>query len=292
MTYGLLGQDLHETAERAKRWFTTHYGASRFRCEESVMDDLPLLPTWQGDLQAGYTLCINVQPTAFSPSLFEFVTRSAQSGLPIKFWVAIPDTTPKDLATDLKKARSVGIGVVQMLESGQAHEYHRAVPLSLFGLKRADLATVAKARREVIKNAEDIFLDGAPDQGCQAVCQELESITRKFAERSYTDGLWKMPAGATPRPSRFFQKKSWSNMLEEMERSVDTAAMIKKCPLYNKQMVVRTRAYTQWRNDVSHKPKSLKQLKARDAKLRGMFEVTRDLLVEWYALAQPLRLLS
>jgi hypothetical protein len=57
------------------------------------------------------------------------------------------------------------------------------------------------------------------------------------------------------------------------------------------QHVVQVRAFTDWRNAVSHAPKSLDALKRRDAKLRTMFEATRDLLLDWWGLCKPLGLL-
>jgi hypothetical protein len=293
MKYSFLGEDLHEAADKAKAWFTSQYGARQFKREEEVLGGLPLRPTWQAILRTGYKLCINVQPTPFSPTLHEFVNESARLGLPIKLWVAVGEGGAKDsFGAELKQARNIGIGVVQIPSDAAPHEYHRAVPLSLFALARTDLARVPKPRREVFKNAEDTFLDGAPDQGCQAICQELELISREFAETTYKNGWWKSPSGSSSLPSRFFTKDSWAEMLEALERRGDTQLIAPKSAKYSKHVVVKTRAFTDWRNAVSHKPKSLGELKARDAKLRTMFEATRNLLVEWYEVAKPLGLVK
>jgi hypothetical protein len=290
--FSLLGQDLHETAEQAKRFFSESYGATRFRCEEPISSDLPLRPTWQAKMKNGYMLCINVQPSPFSESLYEFVTRGAQKGMPIKLWVAVAAGAAKEsFSSDLKKAHEAGIGVVQIEADGSAHECHRAVPLSLFGLKRTKLATIPAARREEVKSAEDAYLDGHPEKGCQAICQELEAITRKFAEAIYGKGWWITPAGSTPHRSRFFQIDSWATMLEEMERRTDYRLMKAKAPKFTKNLILTARAYTDWRNTVSHKPRTLSELQARDEKLRTMFEATRDSLLGWYEAAKPLRLL-
>jgi hypothetical protein len=292
MTYSLLGHDLHEAADKAKAWFAENYGAKNFKREEPVLD-LPLRPTWQAMLNGGYSLCVNVQPSPFSPSLFEFVTQCAQRGLPIKLWVAIGPSPPKEsFGADLKQARNFGIGVVQIPDAGKPHEFHRAVPLSLFGLTRTDPKDVPKPRREVLKKAEDTFLDGAPDQACQLICQELEHISRVFAEHTYDKGLWKQPKGARTLRSRFFTKDSWATMLEEMEQRANVATIAAKSPDFSKQLVVRARAFTDWRNAVSHKPTKSAELKKRDTKLRTMFEVTRDLLIDWYHAAKPLGLLK
>ena len=149
MTYTLLGQDLHETADLAQRFFSKTYGATRFRREEPVGSDLPLRPTWQAAMKTGYLLCINVQPSPFSPTLYEFVNKCAQRGLPVKLWVAIaPRSTSPTFSAELKQAHDTGVGVVQIADDGAGHEFHRAVPLSLFALKKTDLNSVPKSRRE------------------------------------------------------------------------------------------------------------------------------------------------
>lgn len=293
MTYSLLGQDLHETADKAKQWFAERYGANRFKCETEVAPNLSLRPTWQADLKTGYKLCVNVQPTPFSQTLHEFVTQAASQTLPIKLWVAVPFDAPKESFTsELKQARSLGVGVVQISDKGAPHEFHRSVPLSLFALNRTDAKVIPRTRREVVMNAEDTFLDGTPDQGCQAICQELESSTRQFAQFTYEQGYWKTPNNAPSLKTKFFAKDPWAKMLEVMESRIDLKATASKSALFKKQLIVRARSFTEWRNDVSHKPKTLKELQARDAKLRTMFEVVRNLLVEWYDAVKPFGLLK
>jgi hypothetical protein len=292
MRYSFLGQDLHETADRAKSFFAANYGATHFKCEEPVENDLRLRPTWKAKLKSGHTLCVNVQPTPFSSTLYEFVMKCAQRELPIKLWVAVPLGSAKEsFSADLKQAHEAGIGVVQFSDDGKPHEFHRAVPLSLFGLKKTDLRTVPRARRDEVKTAEATFLDGTPDQGCQALCQQLEQITRQVAERTYDNGWWKTPAGSKPLRKRFFTTDSWAKMLEAFDSRVEQKKVEARCPSFTKAKVAGTRGFTDWRNDVSHKPKNLKELQKRDAKLRTMFEATRNLLIEWYLIAKPLKLL-
>lgn len=292
MTYGLLGQDLHDTADKAKKWFADHYGAKKFACEQPIFD-LPLKPTWQAVLHGGYSLCVNVQPTPFSPTLYAFVNQCAQEGLPVKLWVAIGASVPKEsFASELKQARNAGVGVIQFPENGAPHEFHHAMPLSLFGLTRVSPKKLPKSRREVFRNAEDTFLDGSPGQGCQTICQELEDISRLVAEKAHALGWWKNPTGSKPLSKKFFAKTAWATVLEKMEQRANVSLIKAKCPKFTKHLIVRTRAYTEWRNAVSHKPNNLAALKARDKKLRTMFEATSDLLVDWYDAVKPLGLIK
>lgn len=291
MTYTLLGQNLHDTADRAKKYFSEQHGAKQFKCEQALEGDLPLKPTWQATMSGGYLLCVEVRETPFSTSLYEFVTKCASRGLPIRLWVALPQgAAAPTFNSELKQARDAGVGVVQIADDGSAHYFHRPVSLSLFGLKTTDLKTVPKGQRDEVKTAESTFLDGTPTQGCQAICQALEQVTREFAEHTFNQGWWKQPLGAKNLNAHFFQAKPWADVLEEMENRIDVGKVRAKSNSFSKHSIVKARGHTDWRNKVSHKPTTFQKLKERDAKLRTMFEATRDVLLEWYAIAKPLKL--
>ena len=287
MSYQYLAQHLHETADRARTYFAETYNAKRFLCEDAVEDDLPLRPTWQADLAGGCKLCVEVNESAFSPSLATFVTKCASRGMPVRLWVAVP--AGGSSGKEVREARELGVGIVEVGDDG-VHEVHRAVTLSLFGLRRIDLKKVPRKHRESLKKAGDAFLDGMPESGCQSVCQELEALTRLVAEHTYNKpDWWKDRANLNLAP-RFFAVDSWAKMLETFdEKILPQKAQINGKPL-NKALIAGARSHTDWRNSLSHKPKTLKALQTRDAKLRTMFEVTRDLVVEWYAVADAFRL--
>ena len=291
MSYSILGQSLHEIADQAKHYFADEYGAKHFKCELAIDDDLPLRPTWQASLAAGYHLCVEVRESPFSNTLYEFVSKCAAKTLPIRLWVVVPQAAAvPSFNTELKQARDLGVGVVQIGDDGKAHEFHRPVPLSLFALKKTDLKTVPKTRREEVKTAESTFLDGSPGQGCQSICQALEQLTRQFAQHTYDQGLWKQSQGAPILNAAFFETKPWAKVLETLEERVDNVRVKLKSPTFSKQAIVKARSHTDWRNAVSHQPSTFKQTKERDAKLRTMFEATRDVLVEWYEIAKPFKL--
>jgi len=293
MSYSFLGQNLHETADQAKAYFEQQYGATYFRCEQELSDDLPLKPTWQAILPGKYCLCIEVRESPFSQTLSAFVGGCAQKGLPVKLWVVMPKiSAAPTFNSELRQAREFGVGVLQVAEEGDPHEFSHPVPLSLFGLKKTDLTSVPKSRRDEVKTAESTFLDGSPGQGCQAICQALEDITRKFAKYTHDAGCWKHPAGARVLHSEFFETRPWANVLATMESQIDIAKIRTKSASFTPQAIVKARGHTDWRNAVSHKPKTYRELISRDAKLRTMFESTRDLLLEWYGIAKPLRLLG
>jgi hypothetical protein len=295
MTYALLGHALHETADQAKKYFAEVYGVKGLLCEQQVTKDLllPLRPTWQGTTQTGYRVCVEVSERPFSPSLHAFVVTCAAHGMPVHLWVALPaGAVGSTFSKELKEARDLGVGVMQVAgEDSGAQEFNKPVPFSLFGLRKTNLKVVPKKWRESIKNAEDAFLRGSPSQGCQQVCQCLEAVTRRFAQHSYAEKWWKANANQTKNFSvKYFTLDSWAPMLETLDERIDQAKVKAKCPHFKKSQIAGARQCTDWRNSVSHTPRSLKQLQERDAKLRTVFEVTRDLLVDWYRVAHTLKL--
>lgn len=290
MSYQLLGQDLHETADRAKQYFRDKYGATSFKCEEEVSRELQLRPTWQANQGNGYVLAINVQPNPFSPTLHEFVNKCAQDAMPLKLWVAVPRRSANPTFNqDLRSAHQMGVGVIDFPDNGDAHVFHRPVPLSLFALGKIDSKSVPRRFRPSVKSAEDTFLDGDPGQGCQTICQELEDLTRKaasmFHQRGCFQGNWKPANG-----QNFFDIGDWGPLLQAFENRIDINSARGICPDFKADLIVKARGYRDWRNSVSHKPKNSKELKKRDACLRTMFEATRDLLIDWANATRSLKI--
>ena len=288
MSYGLLDPSLHEAADQAKKYFADKYGATKFLCEQEVDPSLRLKPTWQATTPTGYRLCIDVRATPYSHTLNDFVTTCASGGIPIPLWVAVPKTEGGVHTKELQQAKALGIGVAEF-SADSSYEFHRPVPLSLFAVRKTDFARLPKNRREAVKKAEDLFLDGLADQGCQQICQELEAVTRRFAQHSYDQKWWKKGAPATLKP-KFFTIDSWANMLETLDQQIVEQKVQARSAGFKKAQIAGARQYTEHRNSVSHKPKSWKDLQARDQKLRTRYEATRDLLIEWFDVAKALKL--
>ena len=294
MMYPLLPPGLHQTADRAKSYFAK-YGATGFVCEMGVKfgsSDLPLKPTWQSSLKDGCRLCIEVQDSPIvSLTIQAFVAKCANSGAPVRLWIAVPDIpSGPEFTKQLKEARDFGIGVIQILEEGDPHVFNKPVALSLFAMRKTDPNSIEKSRRETIKNAQDDFLGGNPQDGCRKICEELESITRRFAHRSYGKRWWKAVAGEAQLKEKYFANDPWAKVLETLDARIIESKVRKKSSDFNRGLIVGARSHTNWRNSLSHKPKTMKDLAKRDGQLRTMFEVTRDLLLDWFKVAKALKL--
>lgn len=291
MSYSLLAEPLRPTADAAKDYFKNTYGAKNFACEQAIADDLPLKPTWRASTADGYDLIIEVRELPMAPAIHEFVNKCAVRGIPFKLWVVVRAGSGPDFMRGLKEAKEIGVGVVSIPEDGGApHVFQRPVPLSLFALRKTDLKLVANKNRQIFKDAEDAFVEGRPEDGCRQICEELEAVTRRFAKHCYDQVWWKPDPAGKQLKEKFFTTDSWANMLEQLDGRIVEAKVKNKCPKFKRAMVAGVRQHTDWRNSLSHKVKTAKERESRDQRLRTMFEATRDLLVEWFEMARPLKL--
>jgi hypothetical protein len=289
MSYKLLAQHLHTTADQAMAFFKRELGAKAFRIEETI-DDLPLKPTLHAMLNNGCVLCVEVSESAYSNSLDTFVVECSSQSYPVKLYVAIPSAKgDQDFATNLKKAKDRGVGVVE-LHDDNPFIAADAVSLSLFGLRKNNLSEFPKQKREAVKQAEQTFLNGNPVKGCQALYEELEALTRAFAQRSKSEGWWRSPHNGENGPKARLDTGAWANVLEELSRFIDIKNCKKKCPEMKDSLIASVRGLTDPRNLTSHKPTQLAKTIERDRQLRTWFESTSECLKAWYKATRPLRI--
>jgi hypothetical protein len=287
MTYALLGQDLFETADRARDYFAQQCGAKKFICEPRLASEFPFNPTWQAILPHKYVLYVDVALAPFDSTYYEFMHRCANKNMLAYLWVAIPPGAAKpNFSSELQRAKELGVGVVQMADNAP-REFHKALLTSAFGVNRTDTKAVSPKYRAALKTVEDVYLDGNPQDGCRRIAEHIESVTRRFAEHSYNAGWWK-PGSSAKVPD--FRRGHWAPLLEELDGRIDTKRVRQKVPSFSKTLIAHARGMTEWRNSLSHAQLTQEDLHARDARLRANFESSRNLLVDWYPIATALKL--
>jgi hypothetical protein len=287
--YPVLAPELFETGDLAKVFFAKR-GATAFVCDTKFMEeeDLPLRPTWQATTRQYFRLCIDVRSSLVTNQFNDFVTACVINGHPVHLWVVLPkDVGISSLGKQLKEARDRGIGVAHVIEDGTIHVHHEAVSLSLFGLRKTERKGLTKAQWEVMSRADNLFLGGNPEGACQDIGQQLEEVTRKFAQESFNLNCWD-PSAHAPSPGLF--TGNWDPLLEKLERDINPKEVQKKCSEFKKNYVTRARAITPDRNLMSHRPKNLRDRIRRDAALRTTYENMRDVLVAWCAVARAFKL--
>jgi hypothetical protein len=290
MSFQLLAPHLHATALAAKKYFAAEHGAKGFGHETTVDRYLSLKPTLSAHLSDGCILCVEVSEKAYSNSLDTFVVECSTRCFPVKLYVVVPSARgDPDLASNLRKAKDRGVGVVEVTDTG-AFALAEAVSLSLFGLRKNLIGGFPKSKRESVRQAEQTFLNGNPVKGCQSLYEELEATTRAFAKRSKADGWWRAPHQGEAKPSADLDTGPWATVLRELNTFLDLKSCRKACPLMGDVLIASARGVTDPRNLTSHKPNNLKTIIERDKKLRTWFENSSDLLKNWYEATKPLRL--
>lgn len=290
MSFKLLAPYLHPTALAAKKYFSEQHGAKSFCFETQIDKDLPLAPTLSARLSNGCILCIEVSEKAYSNSLDTFVVECSTRSFPVKLYVVLPSAKgDADFVSNLRKAKDRGVGVVELSDEN-TFEAAEAVSLSLFGMHKNKLKEFPKTKREAVRQAQQTFLNGNPVKGCQSLYEELESLTRLFADRSKKEGWWRAPHSGEAKPTTNIKTGSWAKVLKDLAVFLDLDACKKRCPLICDALIASARGVTDPRNHTSHKPNTLKAMILRDQKLRTWFESTSDLLKNWYEATKPLKL--
>jgi hypothetical protein len=290
MTFQLLAPPLHSTAMAAEKYFANHYGAKGFKHESTIDDRLSLKPTLSAKLQDGYILCVEVGEKAYSNSLDTFVVECSSLGFPAKLFVALQSAKDDpDFASNLKKAKARGVGVVEMGSLPQ-HIFYDALSLSLFGVRQPKLHDFRKDKREAVRQAVETFTNGNPVKGCLSVYEEIEALTRAFAKRSKLEGWWRNPHSGEKGPSANVDTGPWAKVLKELTTFLDVKKCRKKCPLISDGLLASARGLTDPRNMTAHKPSSVQKVIERDEKLRTWFESTCDLYKGWCDATRVLKL--
>lgn len=291
MTYRLLAGDLHATADTVQSHLRRQHGVSRFKIEMPIGDEFSLTPTLHCDDRDGHILCVEVSHRPHSNTLDTFVLECNQRSFPVRLYVAVPELSTKsvEFIAGLRRAKNSGIGVMSVSATG-AHEYHPAMPLSLFGVRDPDPTTFPARKRECVRHAYEIFRGGDPSGGCFRIFQELERVTRDFAISSREAGWWRQNRPGEKGPTRDLEKGAWAAVLNDLYLFLSMPTCKRRCPGMNAGLIGAARGVTDPRNLTGHKPRTRAELARRDQRLRTWFENACDLLRDWCDATKPLRL--
>jgi hypothetical protein len=218
----------------------------------------------------------------YPDALDQLVLDCMNSGMPAKVFVAIP-AEAKDVQyrENVRRANSRGVGLIE-IGSRKGRIIHNALSLSLTAYRPLDKQQYPAKYRRALSDAERTFREGNPGKGCAILYDELEALTRRRAKRAVSRGCW---SGNPPKIN--FERDAWQNVVETLRKNFD----LKKCGRRNLDQPLwgRVLRVVPFRNQVGHKPTRLKELIARDARLRTRFEDAGDLLLELILASGPLR---
>ena len=275
MTYRILPQHLHSTADVVRNYLANELGLGQIREETPADANDEYRPTFVAASRDFHIYCIDVSENIDNNTRWDYVRDCEHEGRPVKFFVALPSTGYNAFAAELKKAQSYGVGVLDVsTQSGSCILISSATSLSLCGLRKFDKDRLPRKCREALAGAVSTFKNGDPSKGCGDIYDEIESLTRKIAFQAYKKGLW---TKTIRKPQELLDGKTgWATVIDHLQNDVDKSATSPYSVL-TIDLLARTRAVTGHRNQSAHKPNSIRKLKQRDSELRTRMETAVDL---------------
>lgn len=291
MSYRSLPPHLHETADAVKKYFRDSQGLVKIKIEEPIDNRAVYTTTLTGSLRDQHLLCVEVTDGGYTNALNSFVLDCMTRGLPVLLYIAIPRgvETQANFTDILKRAQAAGIGIVE-IDGREGTVLCRATSLSLCALRRVDVKSFPSKYRQALSDAEGTFRGGNPSKGCAAIYDEIESLSRQLAEKTFKKGYWRAPKKGQKPLKLNFQKGPWQNVLDALHRELDYGQIRKKCANLDRPLIARVMGLTSQRNESSHKPRRRQDLQRRDQRLRTRFENAVDIFHELVSAVKPLRL--
>jgi len=292
MKYRVLPSQLESTANLViDKFLKDELGLSGIRIEEQLDRAIDFRPTLTAKRKDHHYICVEVSETAMPLTIPSFVLQCQQQHLPVLLYIAYPTgAAGGDLEAQLRRARESGIGILAVNhENSSISVLSSPLSLSLTGLRRIDKKAIPQKYREQIGDAETAFRNGDPNKACSKVYDEIEDLTRRIARKTYSKAYWsqslKAPATLATMP--------WQSMLECLKKHLDrklAKASGHDLDSLTDSLINQVIALVPYRNDSAHKPRSLKALRERDAKLRTRMEGAIDILLDVISATKCLRM--
>ncbi len=276
MIYKSLPDNLHTLADRLADYLGEDRGITHFKAEEQIDPDLHYRPTIQGVSPDKYVFAVEVQDKPDAEILDSVVLDCVARAIPVKLFLAFPESTTPVPHRVVEKLHQKGLGVIEIRASGPV-VLSEALPLSLFGY-RLDRSRFSPKIRGILLEAENTFRSGSPPKGCSIVYEEIEDLSRKLIRTTKTKKMWRKLKAGEKASKLDLDNGPWEKVLELF----DDFYIVKKkrVPDLTSNLIHRLEAVTVFRNQSAHKPKTLSERTQRDREIRTRFESAVDLLFD------------
>jgi len=275
MNYKFLPDQLHATADQVAAYLAETRGVTAIKPEEQVKKELEYRPTIQGLTTDKYVVAIEVQDNPDTTHLDPVILQCVTQRIPIKLFIAFPQSTTPIPHNLIEKAHKKGLGVIEVEQQGP-QVLREALPLSLLGY-RLDPMKFPKKMRNTLIEAGNTFRDGAPAKGCSIVYDEIEALSRKIVKKTKQKKLWRKLKQNEKMPNLSLDDGPWEKVIELFQHFYIVNK--KKVPKLTANLIHRVAAVTSYRNDSGHKKADKDRMK-RDEEIRTRFESAGDLLLD------------
>ena len=257
MNFYILPTHLHVFAECANATIKNRYGLSDGFIEQAIQPDIPLQPTLHWKTQTHYIAC-EVAERPFPISIKAQFADLVAIGQPIRIIVAYPkdnNLSVSEYQSDIRKSKSYGIGYMCIDDNKRGEIEYPGISLALH-IAPIDYKTFIKALRpKLIEAYEHYMLKGDPDVGLQKIGQIIERIIYNVAVQAKKVGKFNY---ANFNPPKFIKQYL---LIEQMiKENVIDIPILGRCQDFAKD-----------RNSVSHSPRSRKQAREIERKLKENF---------------------
>lgn len=243
--YRVLPPHLHTVADAAETLIRLKYGLSQTRIETAISSEIGLEPTLHWKTPLGYIIC-EVSEKPLPVSILTAYSEIIASGLPIKVIIAYPSSltiTQAEYLKESNKAKKFGLGLLSVNDDGTGNFEHTGIDLSLY-LPSPEMASYHQAFRAEINKAFDLYINGDPVHGVQAVGQLVEDTLVNVAHQAKKKGLL-ISGGFRSKEAYYPSAKLIDDFIAD--RILDNI------------ILGRCRGFIDDRNKTSHKPKNLLQ---------------------------------
>lgn len=282
MSYRFLAAELWQLADDVVGFYATRWGISpaKVKKEDAVPGvDLGFRPTLHASSHDHHLICVEVASTPYTATLDTFVLACRNHGLPVRLYVAVPQTGSATFQTDLRRALDNGVGVMEATSHG-IKIVAEAQSLSLTDVRAPEPKSFPAAMRPRLAQALQTFRGGDPAKGCSNLYDELEALTRKVAKSALSKKAWRNLRKRLTEPKLGnVDKTPWHGLAKALLQHLDSGKLGR--PRLTEALLGRVLGITSHRNATGHKPRNQAALRRRDRKLRTRFEEACDLLEEF-----------
>lgn len=257
MEYTVLPSQFHNFADSANHIIKNRFNLKDGIVEQAIDHSIPYQPTLHWELDT-YFLACEVSNKPFPDALKLQFADIVRTGIPIKIIVAYTldvDMTTTDYRKNIKEAKEFGFGFMVVDEDNRGEIEHDGILLALH-IPPIDYSEYPKKLQPYIREAYEKYMVKCDPQGSlQNIGQLTENIIYNIATQAKRRGVFTY--------TRFNPPKyiSQSTLIDKL---IDEN-------IFDIPMLGRCKSFAIDRNGVSHKPKTLRQAKNVQTKLKENF---------------------
>ena len=239
--------DLFQVADVTQIRLKEKFDIRDLKVEEAFDKDIAWTPHLYGKSKY-HIVCCEIAERPFSKKIPEIHSEISISGKLVKLFVAYPQEnslSAKELLEDIAKAKSYGVGLINVSSDGKATIDNEGLSVHLTLPKPviSELSRFVKPLKSQIEGAISTYINGAPKHGVQEIGQLIENIIRNLAIQARKQS--KLTKGGDPSDPKY----AFGNIVDDLMRQ----------NIINNGILGNCRGFVEDRNRVSHKPRSIKQ---------------------------------